>query len=161
MTSYNIFLIFVLLSWSVIFHWFPIKLKLVYHYPTHITNRVSNVTRFGPGEALMYFVMFYRCGAEEAREAHNLEDTWSKRVTGIITLRLVCRTRPSYAKWRQNTAPLFRYGAEGARRAHNPEVVGSNPTVGILSIRQLCRSWLSSWTLNAAFIAGIAQRKSA
>ena len=54
-----------------------------------------------------------------------------------------------------------RDGAEGARGAHNSEVVGSNPTSGIIIIRQLYRSWPSSWTLNAAFVAGIAQWQSA
>ena len=29
------------------------------YYPTHITGRVSNVIRFGPVDALMYFVSVY------------------------------------------------------------------------------------------------------
>ena len=84
MTSYNIFLIFILLSWSCLFHCFSIKLKLISHYPTYITCRVSNVIRFGPGDALMSFVSVYPVWRSRlARVAHNHEVIRSKRIAGI------------------------------------------------------------------------------
>ena len=72
-------------------------------------------------------------------QAHNLEVVRSKRTGGTT----------------------YRDGAEGARGAHNSEVVGSNPTSGIISIRLVYRIRPSSWTLNAAFVTGMAQRKRA
>ena len=68
-------------------------------------------------------------------QAHNLEVVRSKRTGGTT----------------------YRDGAEEARGAHNPEVVGSNPTSGIISIRLVYRIKPSSWTLNAAFVTGVAQ----
>jgi hypothetical protein len=70
-------------------------------------------------------------------QAHNLEVVRSKRTGGTT----------------------YRDGAEEARGAHNSEVVGSNPTSGIISIRLVYRIRPSSWTLNAAFVTGVAQRQ--
>ena len=61
-------------------------------------------------------------GAEEAREAHNLEVTGSKPVPRIISL------RPFTEAGTHSTGMAQRL----ARRAHNPEVVGSNPTSRII-----------------------------
>ena len=69
----------------LISHCFPIKLKLIFHLHTYFTYRVFNVIRFGPDEALMFFVLYtHRHGAEAARGAHNSEVTRSKRVAGIL-----------------------------------------------------------------------------
>ena len=69
----------------LISHCFPIKLKLIFHLHTYFTYRVFNVIRFGPDEALMFFVLYtHRRGAEAARGAHNSEVARSKRVAGIL-----------------------------------------------------------------------------
>ena len=69
----------------LISHCFPIKLKLIFHYHPYFTYRIFNVIRFGPDEALMFFVLYtHRRGAEAARGAHNSEVARSKRVSGII-----------------------------------------------------------------------------
>ena len=81
----------------LISHCFPIKLKLIFHYHTYFTYRIFNVIRFGPGEALMFFVLYtHRHGAEVARGAHNSEVTGSKPVAGIsYSCALLCyRTIP-------------------------------------------------------------------
>ena len=88
-----------------------------------------------------------------ARVAHNHEDTGSKPVAGIYL---------HIATVHQGTwAQLHRHGAEAARRAHNPEVTRSKRVAGIIPFAKFYRNWPSSWTLNAAFVAGIAQRQSA
>ena len=71
----------------------------------------------------------HRCGAEEARGAHNSEVARSKRVSGII--QFAGLQEPTTLSIQQPTT-LHRHGAAAARGADNPEVTGSKPVAGIL-----------------------------
>ena len=151
-------------------------MKLIYHYPTHITGRVSNVTRFGPGEALMYFVSVYpvwrsgkRARLITARSqdrnlspgfiiiSHRCIKALEQPFTPLAQRKSVQAHNLVVVRSKRTGGTTYRDGAEGARGAHNSEVVGSNPTSGIISIRQLYRRWPSCWKLNAAFVTGVAQ----
>ena len=68
-----------------------------------------------------------RHGAEEARRAHNPEVTRSKRVAGIITIQLLCRSST-----RLHMDTLNRHGAAAARGAHNSEVTRSKRVAGMI-----------------------------
>ena len=67
-----------------------------------------------------------RYGAAAARRAHNPEVTRSKRVAGMITIQLLCRSST-----RLHMDTLNRHGAEEARGAHNSEVTRSKRVAGI------------------------------
>jgi hypothetical protein len=71
-----------------------------------------------------------RHGAEEARGAHNSEDTGSKPVAGTSPYRV------HRSVWTSKTRrQISRHGAEEARGTHNPEDTGSKPVAGISPYR--------------------------
>ena len=64
------------------------KIDSLFYYYTYLTSRVFNVIRLGPDDALYSLSVFYRCGAEVAREAHNPEVIGSNPIAGIIIFRI-------------------------------------------------------------------------
>ena len=74
--------------------------------------------------------MFYRHGAGAARGAHNPEVTRSKRVAGIIPLRLFLEAT-CLTDGHKTVVTLYRHGAGAAREAHNLEVTRSKRVAGI------------------------------
>ena len=101
--------------------------------------------------------VFHRCGAEEARGAHNPEVTRSKRVAGIFHFSCFIEMRT----YRQIYKLFYRGGAEEARWAHNSEDVGSKPTSGIFHFSCFIEMRMYRHTYIQNYFTGMAQRERA
>ena len=97
--------------------------------------------------------VFYRCGAEEARGAHNPEVTRSRRVAGIFQFSRFIEMR-TYRKYNL----FYRCGAGEARWAHNSEDIGSKPITGIFHFSHFIEMRMYRYT---NYFTGMAQRERA
>jgi hypothetical protein len=113
-----------------------IKLKLIIHYPTYFTDRVSNVIR----SVLMMLYCSLSCNthytAVAQRQRAGLITPRSPDRNGSAVVYYSCALQKrivNASDFKQASKhTIHRHGAEAARGAHNSEVTRSKRVAGIL-----------------------------